>query len=246
MAERPTLHTVLELFENQVPDNAKSWIESACTSKKLTRDAFFEAAYWAILVVNRNVTIAQSWVSKASACGFPFDWRKLGDWQQGDGKFEKWCKRMARELERPKEDLEGGFKDRWWAIWDVGWRLAQFESGAEFRTHYFDGKKRGADLTEENIHRLLEIKRSEGALYQIGMVSIYFILRNLGGDFLKPDTWIMAFAKWYGCASVSELASALRSANIRCGTFDAYCWEYCSSNLRRASDLPRHFDQLFP
>ncbi len=113
MAEAPTLHTVLNLFETQVSEDAKSWIDSACTSKKLTRDAFFEAAYWAILVANMNVDTAQSWVDKASACGFPFDWRELGRWNDDDGKFDAWCKKMARQLETPKEDLEGVFRERW-------------------------------------------------------------------------------------------------------------------------------------
>ena len=205
MAERPTLHTVLELFENQVSGDAKSWIESACTSKKLTRDSFFEAAYWAILVANMNVVTAQSWVDKAQACGFPRDWRELGDWNDDDGKFDGWCKKMAKELVNPKEDLDGVFRSRWWGIWDIGWRLAQFESDAAFAEHYFGGKKHGRDLTDEDIHRLARIKRTEGALYRIGKVSIYFILRNLGGNFLKPDTWINAFADWFGCESVSQL-----------------------------------------
>ena len=245
MAESPTLHTVLDLFETQVSEDAKSWIDSACTSKKLTRDAFFEAVYWAILVANMNVDTAQSWVDKASACGFPFDWRELGRWNDDDGKFDAWCKKMARQLETPKQDLEGVFRERWWAIWDAGWRLAQFESGATFRRHYFNGKKHGSELTDEDVHRLLEIKRNDGALYRIGEVSVYFILRNVGGDFLKPDTWIKAFAEWSGYADVSQLASALASASIHCGKFDAYCWEYCSSQLSRAADLPGHFDQLF-
>ena len=42
----------------QVSEDAKHWLESACTSKKLTRSAFFEAAYWAILVANMNVATA--------------------------------------------------------------------------------------------------------------------------------------------------------------------------------------------
>ncbi len=78
-------------------------------------------------------------------------------------------------------------------------------------------------MTDEDVHRLLKIKRSDGVLYRIGEVSVYFILRNLGGNFLKPDTWIKAFAEWFGYADVSQLASALASAGIHCGKFDAYC-----------------------
>ena len=242
MVERPTLHAVLKLFEDEVSDD-KAEIEGVLTSKELTRDSFFDVVYWAILVANMKFDTARSWEDKARACGFPFDWRELADWD--DRKFNRWCRKMARELADPKEDLVGVFRHRWWAIWDIGWRLAQFESEAAFSSHYFDGKKHGRDLTDEDFHRLARIKRTEGALFRVGDVSIYFILRNLGGDFLKPDTWIKAFADWYGCDSVSQLASMLRSAGIHCGRFDAYCWDYCASNLNGASDAAGHFDGLF-
>lgn len=249
MRKQPTLHSVLAFFEREIPKKTKSWLEDVCTPKELTRTTFFKAAYWAILVANMNVDTAQIWRDKAKECGFPFDWRKLGDWNDGDGQFDAWCKRMAKKLANPKEDLHGLFRARWWGIWDVGWRLAQFGrgagSGAAFRKHYFNGKKYGDELTEENFHRLLEIKQTEGALYQIGEVSIHFILRNLGGNFLKPDTWIKAFAEWYGCTSVEQLASALMSGGIHRGKFDAYCWKYCVAHIGQASNLPRHFNQLF-
>ena len=242
---QPTLHAVLRLFEGQVSDDAKSSIERACTNKELTRDEFFGAAYWAILVANMKEATAQQWVNKASACGFPFSWQELGNWNDDDGKFDGWCKKMARQLVVPKDDLDGVFRNRWWAIWDIGWRLAQFESDAAFQKHYFDGKQNGTELTDEDVHRLRRIK-ADGALYQIGDVSIYFILRNLGGNFLKPDTWITAFANWFGSYNVSQLALALQADDIHCGTFDAYCYVYCSSHLGRASDLPEHFNGLFP
>ena len=246
MRKQPTLYSILALFEREISKETKPWLKDVCAPKKLSRKTFFKNAYWAILVANMNVDTATNWIYKAKACGFPFDWRKLGDWNDDDGKFDAWCKRMANKLADPKEDLgDGLFRNRWWGIWDIGWRLAQFKNGAAFRKHYFNGKKYGDELTDENVHRLLEIKKTEGALYQIGEVSIHFILRNLGGNFLKPDTWIEAFAKWYGCTGVEQLASALTSSGIHCGKFDAYCWEYCVSHVNRASNLSRHFNQIF-
>ena len=243
--ERPSLHTVLSFFEDQVPEDTKPWLESGYISKKLTRKTFFEAAYWAILVANMNVDTAQKWVDNAKASGFPFSWRELGDWNDDDGKFDGWCKRMAKTLADPKEDLHPDFKKRWWGIWDIGWRLAQFESGAAFRKHYFNGKKRGSELTDDDVLRLKEIKRDERALFQIGETNIYYILKMLGGDFLKPDIWIKAFAAWYGCKSVGQLASTLRSEGIRCGKFDTFFFEYCRWHVGGPGDLPRHFNQLF-
>ena len=243
-AERPSLHAVLSFFESHVTtEEEKSWLKSWYTSRKLTRKTFFDAAYWAILVANMKVVRAECWAANARECGFPFSWRELRDWN--DREFNRWCKRMAKTLVKPKEDLVGKFRARWDGIWDIGKRLAQFESGAEFRKHYFHGKKYGRELTEDDFCRLKEIKRNEGALRQIGDVSIYFILRNLGGNFLKPDTWIEAFAAWYGCESVQQLASMLRSNGIHCGKFDAYCWQYCNGHIDRASDLAGHFEDLF-
>ncbi len=242
MSEKPSLHRVLSRFEHQAPNDTRSWLESTHSSKELTRKTFFDETYWAILVANMKASTARSWDENARKSKFPFNWRKLGDWSDDD--FNGWCRRMAKTLSDPKADLEGVFRERWYGIWDIGWRLAQFESEAEFREHYFAGKEHGSELTDDDVCRLKEIKRKEGALYRIGPVSIYFILRNLGGDFLKPDTWIKAFAAWYGCDSVEELVSALRSDGIHCGKFDAYCWEYCTAHVGRASDLPRHFNDL--
>lgn len=236
---RPTLHDVLDLLERSVDVDGSVW-----SSKKLTRSAFFEKAHWAILVAGREVDKrAHEWHRKAEECGFPFDWQSLAGW--GDDEFESWCKRMASQLVVPQDDLVGGFRNRWWGIWDLGWYLAEFASDAEFRERCFNGKEQGNELTDDDFHTLLRLKRRTGRFYGIGPTSVWFIMRNLGGNFLKPDTWINAFAAWYG-NDVPQLAHELKEAGIHRGEFDAYLWVYCTqSEISNAKHLAAHFDSLF-
>lgn len=237
---RPTLHRVFDLLDSYCKGIETS---SVWRSKKLTRTNFFEQASWAILVAGRKVdNSAREWQEKAIATGFPFDWRRLSNW--GDEEFASWCKRMAGELVAPQEDLKGGFRCRWWGIWDLAWYLADFDSGEAFRQTCFDGKRHGHQLGDEDFHRLLRIKRREKRFYGIGPTSLWFIMRNLGGDFLKPDTWIRAFAEWFG-RSVARLAVDLRAEGIHCGQFDILLWEYCRSEIGVANHLPTHFDRMF-
>ena len=235
---RPTLHDVLERLKLSVDPGEVSYV---LTSKELTRDAFFQEAHWAVLVSTRGNDTANEWCRKAQECGFPFDWRSLAAWT--DAEFKSWCKRMAQVLVMPKDDLTGRFRKRWWAIYDLGCYLAEFESEAAFREHCFGGKKQGHQLRNEDYHTLFAVKK-EGRFSEIGDANIWFIMRNLGGNFLKPDKWIKTFASWYG-KSVPELARELRDADIHCGEFDAYCWKYCESQVHEARRLPAHFDRLF-
>ena len=244
---RPTLHDVLDLLQKSVdPRDLKRSVDpddDVWSSKELTRTAFFREAHWAILVAGMRFATAQEWFRKADECGFPFDWRSLAAWS--DDEFESWCKRMASKLAKPQDDLAGGFRKRWRGIHDLGRYLAEFASDAEFRERCFNGKEQGNELNDDDFHTLLRIKRRTGRFYGIGPASVWFIMRNLGGNFLKPDTWIKAFAAWYG-NDVPQLAHELKEAGIHRGEFDAYLWVYCTqSEISNAKNLAVHFDSLF-
>ena len=71
---------------------------------------------------------------------------------------------MAKVLSSPKDDLTGRFRKRWWAIYDLGCYLAEFESEAEFRERCFDGKKHGHQLRNEDYHTLLQSRRKAASL----------------------------------------------------------------------------------
>ena len=239
----PTLSQLLEFFEAEEDRRGFRNLEEAISSKRLTRDAFYEQAAWAILVSGFKWEVAQRVASKANACGFPSDWKVLGEWEDDD--FDGWCKVMAAQLDTPQQDLAGKFRDKWWAIWDLAWYLLKFDTEADFRRHFFGGKTQGRELTDADVRRLRTIKQREGRLYMIGEANRYFVLRNLGGDFLKPDVWIEAFCRWYGDIKVSELARQLKDQGIRCGRFDAYCWSYCEREVDQADRLEAHFNEVF-
>ena len=239
----PELGRLLQFFEEEEARHGDRDLETAISSKSLTRTSFFQEARWAILVSGFKAEVASSINHKALECGFPSDWQVLGEW--GDDEFNAWCKSMAAELNPPRDDLTGKFRDKWWAIWDLAWYLLQFDSEATFQDHFFDGKSEGYALTDEDVQRLKKIKDEEGRLYMIGEANRYFVLRNLGGDFLKPDVWIQAFSQWYGDVTVSELARMLKDQGIRCGRFDAYCWSYCEREIQEVARLPAHLDELF-
>ena len=129
---------------------------------------------------------------------------------------------MAQELKTPQADLKGKFRLKWYSIWDLARYLKEFGSEDDFRNCFFDGKTQGQDLRKRHVIRLENIKRKSGRLSMIGPANRYFILRNLGGDFLKPDVWVKEFARWYGDLQVTQLASMLRQQGIHCGRFDVY------------------------
>lgn len=237
------LSEVFAYLETYLDDDERRRLKATIESKRLTRKNFFDAAAWAILVAYSSRAKAQTWWDKAKECDFPFNWKRLGEWQ--DGNFDDWCRKMAKQLASPKEDLTGKFRDRWWGIWHVGWQIAQYNTADDFREDFFAGKAEGADLTEMDLYRLEAIKeRDQYSLYLIGRANMPFILRNLGGDFLKPDVWIRAFCRWYG-ASVSGLAVQLRNEGIHCGRFDVFLWRYCEREIKATRNLATHLDGVF-
>ena len=241
-ASLPSLQRLLTLFEEREEDQRKAELEAACTSKLLSRTAFYKNAEWAILVSGVSIQAAETNYRNAVECGFPEDWMSLGKW--GDDEFDAWCKKMAGSLSTPQNDLSETFRNKWWAIWDLAWYLSQFEDEEAFRSRFFDGKMNGKELTDEDVRRLKVIKEEEDRLFMIGVANRYFVLRNLGGDFLKPDVWIEEFCRWYGDVSVSELARKLKNEGIHCGRFDAYCWSYCEREIGQSKYLASHFNEI--
>ena len=243
----PNLRTVLcfvEAARAEWPESDQlANIDYAIENKRLSRRAFFHEASHAILAAGVKVEAAWGWEKRAASTGFPEDWGALAKWSDGD--FKDWCKKMARELATPQTDLSGKFRLKWWSILDLARYLAEFNDGREFRAHFFGGKKQGRDLREADVRRLAQIKRGEGRLSMIGHANRYFILRNMGGDFLKPDVWVEEFCRWYGDLSVPELADLLRQEGISCGRFDACLWSYCVREIRETSRLSARFDMEF-
>lgn len=235
----PNLGEIMHFLQQNTYHSTQ--LEKAIGSGELNRDAFFEEASWAILVSNTSASVAKIWDQKAQSTGFPDHWETLAIW--GDQEFDNWCKKMGAVLETPRDDLVGMFRNRWRSIWDLACWIDEFLDDEDFCSTVFGGKRKGKHLNDDDILRLISIKKS-GRLRMIGHANRYFILRNLGGDFLKPDVWIEAFCKWYGDLTVGELARKLRHEGIHCGRFDAYLWNYCSREVKDSKRLGVWFDEL--
>ena len=243
----PNLQTVLSFVETartEWPEGDElADIDRVTKSKRLSRNAFFAEACHAILVAGVKVETAWGWEEAATSTGFAWDWATLATWSDGD--FKRWCRKFAAELAAPQADLSGKFRLKWWSILDLARYLAEFGDEHEFGARFFGGKMQGRDLRDADVRRLAQIKREEERLSMIGHANRYFILRNLGGDFLKPDVWVEEFCRWYGDVSVGELADLLRAEGINCGRFDACLWSYCVREIRETSRLSAHFDMTF-
>ena len=240
----PDLSTVLRKMEAVAAKSGdQKRLESVIKSKKLSRKTFFEKASWAILVTGVKEQGAKRWRGKAASTGFPKDWETLAKWRKKD--FNRWCKKMAPELKNPQADLAGKFRQKWWSIWDLARYLDHFASEDDFRDRLFDGETQGCNLRKRHVKRLRKIKQESDRLSMIGHANRYFILRNMGGDFLKPDVWVKEFARWYGNVDVAELASMLRKQGIHRGRFDVYLWFYCARQVKQSSRLSGRFDELF-
>ncbi len=240
----PALTVVFKFLQKFVTEREHTeWLETVIESKELTRNAFFHEAYRAILVSGVSFTVSLTVEKKAVQTLFPFEWEQLAEWRERE--FNSWCKKMARSLQQPRSDLVGKFRLKWRSIWDLALWLADFENDQKFQSEVFGDKNYGDQLTEDDIERLTLIKQETNRLQLIGPANRYYILRNLGGNFLKPDTWVKKFGNWYARTSVSELAKLLRDEGIHCGRFDVYLWKYCQSEIRESKHLITHFDNLF-
>lgn len=243
----PTLTSIFEFLKQYQKENERiEHLEQVVESKELTRDAFFNEASWAILVSGVTAKAASTNWDNASNNGFPLgygNWKTLAEWCVED--FNEWCKRMARSLKQPKPDLDGKFRDKWWNIWDLAEWLAEFLDDNDFQNQIFAGKTQGEQLNKNDVNRLAQIKTEQPRLYGLGRTNLKFILRNLGGNFLKPDVWINTFCIWYDDVNACELASLLTDEGIHCGRFDAYFWNYCEQEIGESRFLNEHFDDLF-
>ena len=235
----PSLGQLMQFFRENAHDPSR--LERAIASKNLSREVFYETASWAILVSNASRSVADIWYEKAQSTGFPDRWETLALWRDRD--FKSWSKKMAAILETPRTDLVGKFRDRWWSVWDLARWLDEFNDDDDFCDRVFGSKRDGKELNDDDIQHLKNVKKT-GRLRMIGDANRYFILRNLGGDFLKPDVWINAFCEWYGDVTVAELAAQLRREGIHCGRFDAYLWSYCEQEVYESRRLGWWFDEL--
>jgi hypothetical protein len=199
--------------------------------KSVTRQNFFEAGAFAILVsgVSRKGTDTVWELAKRD--GFTFnDVHETAKWHQS-----KWDKFFAK---RYPNGLSGRGGKKWQAIRHLAEQIDAFPDEESFRSHYFAGKKRGRDLDGEDVDRLYGMW-----LPFIRLANSQFIIRNMGGDAMKHDRWIMELLK---CLNMTgeQLETELVNKGISLSLFDMVMWAYCEEFVKRTANLKKHLSSV--
>jgi hypothetical protein len=197
---------------------------------EVTRNSFFNAATWAISGSGISRASNAAFCNRMTECGFPWDWQEFAGWPRS--RREQFYARLyPRGISG-----RGGMKSA--AIEEIAGRLGRFESEAAFQAEFFGGKTRSADLNRDDVRRLRVLR-----LRFIGPANSAFVVRNMGGEALKCDRWILTLLDYLG-VSGSMLEEALASSGISLALFDIVIWAYCERFVQRVADFRSHFDRL--
>ncbi len=199
--------------------------------KKILRQPFFEEAVYAIWVSGKSRNVAVKFLKKAKAKGFRQKYSVIGSWNKGE------LRQFVEKL-HGKPVPKGAYK-RWESIYNIAKQINRYSSEDEFRASYFGGKVSSSDLNKEDVQNL--VKRE---YYFIGDTNAKFILRNIGGEFIKPDRWIEELLG-YCKMSEDELESKVKDLDIPLGLFDVVIWLYCEKYVKETKYFKAHFKKLF-
>ncbi len=202
--------------------------------RTITRDSFFEYSTWAIQVSGRGGRAANTFMQRAEEAGFSWDYLRLAAWTQA--RFSSFVKRLhgydSRGHARPIPPLA---QKKWEAIREIARELYGHRDEGSFREEYFQGKTESAELDKRDIQRL-----ATSGFPFIKEANAAFIIRNMGGEAIKPDRWVLEFCECSG-TPLRELESALADTKILLGFFDIVLWAYCEEFVRRVDQLEQDF-----
>ena len=199
--------------------------------KRITRQSFFKQAVWAIWVAGKSRDSAKKFLNRAEEKGFVWDFTTIASWSE-----PRLLKFMEKLHGRPVP--KGSYK-RWKAVHDIAKLLNTYSNETDFRKSFFNGKVKSADLDKDDVKNL--VKRG---LPFIREANANFILRNMGGEFIKRDRWIDAFLRYYKI-SLDDLEKMLKTLNIPLGLFDVVIWAYCEKFIGDTKKFNKHFKQIF-
>jgi hypothetical protein len=198
--------------------------------KDVSRKTFFTEAVWAIMGSGIRWKSNDAFCKRATEVGFPWDFVEIANWPQ-----RKWDGFFSR-LYPYGVSGRGGMK--WAAVQSIARELFDLPDEAAFRADFFGGKKRSADLNSEDVGRLRRRK-----LPFIGPANAQFVVRNMGGESLKCDRWILAFLDYLG-VNAPALEEELARLRISLSLFDIALWAYCEQFVRQVANFRGHFNQL--
>jgi len=193
----------------------------------ITRKSFFEAAAYAIWAGGKNRKAAEKIMKHAKQKGFKNDYSYIAAWDK-----QKLKKFVVKLYGTPVK--KGSYK-RWESILNIAKKIKHFPSEVAFRASYFGGKVKSVDLKESDVQRLVSKDFSF-----IRETNARFILRNMGGEFIKPDIWLKAFMKHFR-TPLNKLEQKLSDAKIPLGLFDAVVWLYCVEHVKKTKYFASRF-----
>lgn len=198
--------------------------------KLVTRANMFPEAAWAILVSGISRKGAATHWDRASEAGFTWDYAKTARWTQAD-----WDEFFAKLY--PDGVSERGGK-KWGAIRFLAESLDEFPDESAFQTTLFGGKKKACALNRDDIGNLYAM-----GLPYIGYANSQYIVRNMGGESIKCDRWIMALLRHFRMTEV-QLTRALTRLEISLSLFDVVIWAYCERFIKEVAAFGKHFNKI--
>jgi hypothetical protein len=185
-----------------------------------TRSNFFREYSWALLVWNRRRKSAESWA------------RKVGFWKKFNLTALKRtaCATAPRLVRVNPANCLGR---RLVAMARLAADLRQINDDC-FRKRYLLGCRRGKDLGARHAFHLQQI-----GLYGMGPANSAFIVRNLGGELLKCDRWILALMRLTRMKR-KDFEVAAEHLGWGLGRVDTVLWSYCEQEVKATSRLRRH------
>jgi hypothetical protein len=98
---------------------------------------------------------------------------------------------------------------------------------------YFLGERRTPYLSALHIPRL-------DAIPWIGVTNARFIIRNLDGEGIKDDRWILKIMQLFSC-TLSDLEKVGKDIGWKSGRVDLVLWLYCEQEIRKVQNVKSHF-----
>jgi len=198
--------------------------------KLITRQTFFEQAAWAVWVAGMRAETIRGLFERAQLQGFP----------SGFGAVARWT---APRLQRFVQSLHGRPAGpravaKWQAVHFLAQDLGRYRGEAKFREGYFAGKVCSRDLDDSDIESLVEKE-----LPFIGSANAHFIARNIGGEAVKCDRWMLSFLR-SARMTLKQLNVRLDALGIRRGLFDLVVWCYCERFVRNSKLLAPHVRRM--
>ncbi len=218
-----TTVSILKHCQDNLGENGLAhldWYDNKRPSKISAREFFHQYA-WAVLVSGMSRKSAQGWVDNNDF------WTEFSMSSCRSSSLDQLLKRVGAE----RNTVRG---KKLAAIHAMARELDGM-SPREVADRYFDGVIETRNLEERHVALLRSLR-----IPYLGPANAQFILRNLGGEFIKCDRWVEALLrhfKWRIC----DLEKAATKLGWGLARVDVVLWSYCEDNIRITRNVSKHF-----